>query len=90
VSSKKLLHLLCHFGMDTLSWARLGAEVTGTDFSAEAIAAATALAEELALPARFVQANVYDLPAVLEDSFDLARKPPLTTRSPGRGQSAAW
>ena len=35
VAGKRLLHLQCHFGMDTLSWARLGAEVTGVDFSVE-------------------------------------------------------
>jgi 2-polyprenyl-3-methyl-5-hydroxy-6-metoxy-1,4-benzoquinol methylase len=37
VQGKKLLHLQCHFGMDTLSWARLGADVTGVDFSGDAI-----------------------------------------------------
>src|SRR2546421_13022633 len=40
VRGRSLLHLQCHFGMDTLSWARLGAHVTGADFSEEAIAAA--------------------------------------------------
>jgi 2-polyprenyl-3-methyl-5-hydroxy-6-metoxy-1,4-benzoquinol methylase len=37
VSGKSLLHLQCHFGMDTLSWAREGALVTGVDFSPEAV-----------------------------------------------------
>lgn len=37
VKGKSLLHLQCHFGMDTLSWARLGADVTGVDFSDKAI-----------------------------------------------------
>ena len=37
VKGKKLLHLQCHFGKDTLSWARLGAQVTGVDFSSRAI-----------------------------------------------------
>jgi 2-polyprenyl-3-methyl-5-hydroxy-6-metoxy-1,4-benzoquinol methylase len=41
VHGKSLLHLQCHFGIDTLSWARLGASVTGIDFSPEAIALAT-------------------------------------------------
>ncbi|HKP73499.1 MAG TPA: hypothetical protein VJT82_11210, partial [Pyrinomonadaceae bacterium] len=40
VAGKSLLHLQCHFGMDTLSWARLGAMVTGIDFSEAAIAIA--------------------------------------------------
>src|SRR3954471_19733336 len=42
VEGKTLLHLQCHFGLDTLSWARLGATVTGADFSDESIAAARA------------------------------------------------
>lgn len=71
VGAKTLLHLQCHFGLDTLSWARLGAVVTGADFSAEAIAAARALAAELAIPATFVLANLYDLPEELEGRFDI-------------------
>src|SRR3982751_2373327 len=47
VKGKTLLHLQCHFGMDTLSWAREGAFVTGIDFSAAAIDQARALASEL-------------------------------------------
>jgi SAM-dependent methyltransferase len=70
IRGRSLLHLLCHFGLDTLSWARLGANVTGVDFSAESIAAATALAEELQLDARFLQANVYELPGQLDGAFD--------------------
>src|ERR1700736_215366 len=38
VAGKSLLHLQCHFGMDTMSWARLGAKVTGVDYSEKAIA----------------------------------------------------
>jgi SAM-dependent methyltransferase len=71
VEGRSLLHLQCHFGLDTLSWARLGARVTGADFSPEAIATARALAAELDIPAAFVQANLYDLPTVLEGSFDI-------------------
>ena len=37
VEGKSLLHLQCHFGLDTLSWARLGAKVTGVDLSGAAI-----------------------------------------------------
>ena len=43
VKGKKILHLQCHFGMDTLSWARMGAEVTGVDFSDVAIEEANRL-----------------------------------------------
>ncbi|MFI6832968.1 class I SAM-dependent methyltransferase [Kribbella sp. NPDC050241] len=72
VRGKRLLHLMCHFGLDTLSWARMGAEVTGVDFSGEAVAAARRLADEVGLPARFVQADVYDVADILEaESYDV-------------------
>src|SRR5579859_1194418 len=71
VAGKSLLHLQCHFGMDTLSWARLGASVTGVDFSEKAIALARSLSQELDIPARFLQANIYDLPEMLSEQFDL-------------------
>ena len=71
VAGKSLLHLQCHFGMDTLSWARLGAHVTGVDFSAEAIALARSLSRELALEARFICSDIYALPDVLEEQFDI-------------------
>src|ERR671928_1508215 len=65
VRGRSLLHLQCHFGQDTLSWARLGARVTGVDFSDRAVDLARALSAELAIPATFVCSNVYDLPAAL-------------------------
>jgi SAM-dependent methyltransferase len=71
VSGKSLLHLQCHFGLDTLSWARLGAKATGIDFSEEAIALATSLATELHLDARFVCCDLYDLPRRLDGTFDI-------------------
>lgn len=71
VRGKKLLHLQCHFGQDTLSWARLGAQVTGVDLSDEAIALARQLNQELGLDAAFVCCNVYDLPQHLAGQFDL-------------------
>jgi SAM-dependent methyltransferase len=71
VEGRTLLHLQCHFGLDTLSWARLGATVTGVDFSGEAIAAARVLAGEVGLQATFIQSNVYDLPNVLDEQFDI-------------------
>ncbi len=71
VSGKRLLHLQCHFGQDTLSWARLGAEATGVDFSATAIATARTLNERLGLNARFVQSDVLELEGRLEGSFDI-------------------
>jgi SAM-dependent methyltransferase len=71
VAGKTLLHLQCHFGQDTLSWARLGATVTGADLADAAIIFARQLAAELDLPATFVRANLYDLPDVLEGTFDI-------------------
>jgi len=58
IRGRSLLHLQCHFGLGTLSWARLGADATGVDFSAEAITEARTLAKELDLPAHFEQAEV--------------------------------
>jgi SAM-dependent methyltransferase len=71
VTGKELLHLQCHFGLDTLSWARLGARATGTDFSGKAIALARSLAAELGLDARFVESTLFELPNVLEGEFDV-------------------
>jgi SAM-dependent methyltransferase len=71
VAGKDLLHLQCHFGLDTLSWARLGATVTGADFSSAAIEHARGLAAELDLSARFVEAELGDLPARLQGEFDV-------------------
>jgi SAM-dependent methyltransferase len=71
VEGRSLLHLQCHFGLDTLSWARLGAVVTGADFSEVAIATARDLAAELGIPATFVTANLYDLPDALDGQFDI-------------------
>lgn len=71
VRGKTLLHLQCHFGMDTLSWARLGAEVTGVDFSDKAINLAKTLSEELQIPSKFIFSNIYDMPNVLDEKFDI-------------------
>jgi SAM-dependent methyltransferase len=71
VDGKSLLHLQCHFGLDTLSWARLGARVTGADFSRAAVEAARALAADVELDARFIQSDVYALPEALDEQFDV-------------------
>ena len=71
VGGKALLHLQCHFGIDTLNWARLGATVTGLDFSAPAIEAARRLSAESGIPGRFVCANVYDAPVTIGETFDI-------------------
>ena len=76
VKGKKLLHLQCHFGMDTLNWARLGANVTGIDFSDKAIDEARKLNDDPSINsgrmnAKFICCNVYDLKEHLDDKFDI-------------------
>ena len=71
VTGKTLLHLQCHFGLDTMSWARLGARATGVDFSEDAIELARALSAEVGANARFIHSDVYDLPNVLAEEFDI-------------------
>lgn len=61
VRGKKLLHLQCHFGIDTISWERLGAQVVGIDFSERAISLARNLANEMGMNAEFVQSDIYKL-----------------------------
>jgi SAM-dependent methyltransferase len=72
VSGKDLIHLQCHFGQDTLSWGRLGARVTGLDFSEPAVWAAAELARNIGIDARFVMSDVYDAPAAVgHRTFDI-------------------
>jgi SAM-dependent methyltransferase len=71
VRGKTLLHLQCHFGMDTHSWAREGAVVTGVDFSPQAVEVARSLASELGIEANFVESDVYELPGTLDATFDV-------------------
>jgi len=71
IKGKKILHLQCHFGQDTLSMARMGATVTGLDISNEAIEKAKALNVELDLDAQFIESNVYDAIENVEGKFDI-------------------
>ncbi len=71
VAGKRFLHLQCHFGIDTLGWARRGARVTGVDFSPEAIATARLLTEKAGLEATFVESDVYALPEQRLGTFDI-------------------
>jgi len=66
----RILHLQCHFGLDTLSLARMGARVTGLDFSGEAVRAARALAREQGLDADFIECDVLKTPDDLS-GFDI-------------------
>ena len=70
ISGKRVLHLQCHFGLDTLSIARLGAEATGLDFSPVAIETARRISAELGISAAFVEADVLNAPEDLRD-FDV-------------------
>jgi SAM-dependent methyltransferase len=72
VRDKRLLHLQCHFGLDTLSWARLGASAVGVDNSDVAIKIARRLSEDIGVRADFVCSDLYDLPGPLDaGSFDV-------------------
>lgn len=74
VAGRRVLHLQCHFGRDSLILAQRGASVVGLDFSAPAIDAARSLARQLGLQdrVRFVQADLYDAPAAIGEpaAFD--------------------
>src|SRR5580658_1212209 len=69
VAGRRLLHLQCHFGLDTLSLARMGAKVTGLDFSDAAITQARALAAEAGIDAEFICSDVLAPPALAD--FDI-------------------
>ncbi len=71
IRGKKVLHLQCHFGQDTLSLARMGAIVTGVDLSDKAIEKAEEIANELNIPARFICCDIYSLPDHLDEEFDI-------------------
>jgi len=71
VQGKHIIHLQCHFGQDTLSLARMGAVVTGMDLSEQAVETARLQAQKLALPAKFIAANVYDVDEQLTGQFDI-------------------
>lgn len=70
LKGKKVLHLQCHFGQDSISLARLGAAVTAVDFSPEAISAGREIAKELAVELDFICCDVYELPKHLQETFD--------------------
>jgi ubiquinone/menaquinone biosynthesis C-methylase UbiE len=71
IKGQKLLHLQCHFGLDTLSMARMGAQVTGVDFSGEAISRANTITAAAQLQARFIQSDIYALPEIHDELYDL-------------------
>ncbi|HVX47264.1 MAG TPA: class I SAM-dependent methyltransferase [Mycobacteriales bacterium] len=76
VRDKDLVHLQCHIGLDTLSWARRGAHVTGVDFSEASLEVARTLANRTGLPAEFIGTDVVEAPERLGHTFDIV----FTTR----------
>jgi SAM-dependent methyltransferase len=71
LTGKKVLHLQCHFGQDSISLSRLGAEVTGVDLSSVAIEKANILAKATQSNTKFICCDIYDLPNHLAEKFDL-------------------
>lgn len=71
IKGKTILHLQCHFGQDSISLSRLGAEVTGVDFSETAIEKAQQYAHKTNTNTQFICCNVYDLPQHLNKQFDI-------------------
>jgi len=71
IKGKSVLHLQCHFGMDSISLARLGAKVTAIDLSDRAIEKARELAEQTNTEVEFIQSDVLNLKEVLNDTFDI-------------------
>jgi len=71
IKGKSILHLQCHFGQDSISLSRLGAEVTGVDLSDKAIEAAKELSDKMNSDTVFVCCDIYDLPKYLDKQFDI-------------------
>lgn len=71
ISGKKILHLQCHFGQDTISLARMGANTTGVDLSDKAIERAREFAQKLNLDVTFVCCDIYEAPTLIDEQFDI-------------------
>jgi len=71
VEGRRLLHLQCHFGLDTLSWARLGANCTRVDLSTVSIEKAQQLNRQAGLNATFVCSDIYKYQRGSEPPFDI-------------------
>ena len=71
ISNKKILHVQCHFGQDTMTFARMGAQATGIDFSEKAIEKATEFSKQLNLDTTFICCDIYEAPKYLKGQFDI-------------------
>jgi ubiquinone/menaquinone biosynthesis C-methylase UbiE len=71
IKGKTILHLQCHFGQDTISLSRLGADITGVDLSDKAIESARQIAKDTHSDTKFISCDIYDLPNHLDEKFDI-------------------
>ncbi len=71
IEGKSILHLQCHFGQDTISLERLGAQTTGVDLSDKAIESAKKIAQETNSAAKFICCDIYELENYLDEEFDI-------------------
>jgi len=72
VQGKSLVHLLCHIGTDTLSWALLGAQVTGIDISSESLKYARKLAQQMGIAAEFIEADIMEVRQKVQQKYEIA------------------
>src|SRR5690606_5803810 len=71
LNGKSVLHLQCHFGQDSISLSRMGANVVGVDLSDKAIDTAKQIALQTNSSAQFICCDIYDLPQHLDQQFDM-------------------
>jgi SAM-dependent methyltransferase len=71
ISNKSILHLQCHFGQDTMTFSRMGANATGIDFSDKAIEKAREFASQLNLDTTFVCCDIYETSKFIDEKFDI-------------------
>jgi ubiquinone/menaquinone biosynthesis C-methylase UbiE len=71
VTGKRILHLQCHFGQDTMTFSRMGAKATGVDMSDKAIERAREFAAKLNLDTTFVCCDIYEAPKFIDEKFDI-------------------
>lgn len=71
IEGKKILHLQCHFGQDTISLARLGAITTGVDLSGKSIEKANELNKLCGTNVQFIQSDINSAHKVLDEKFDM-------------------
>ena len=71
IKEKRILHLQCHFGQDTISLAREGAIVTGVDLSDKAIQKAQEISKQCDVETTFMSCDIFDLPNHLDEQFDI-------------------